>query len=152
MQRRLTRLPLPFRIEPQQAQGVQHDQNRGARVRQADNPLSGGVQDREKRTSFGGGLGWGPTYHIDPHIAAEREYQASQLRKTGLVSSETDFHLDAPVEGQNLAAIPFREKASVIQLNFTIDSNTVAVKPETNTPNEPGGGDSDPNLPVPNPF
>lgn len=84
--------------------------------------------------SFDDGLRWVLTHHIDPNIDAERDFLATDLQNTGLVSSKSDVQLVAPVLGQNLTGDPFFTdgKAILLQLKPELDTNTV--KPEPKMP------------------
>ncbi|MCO4847155.1 MAG: LssY C-terminal domain-containing protein [Yoonia sp.] len=64
------------------------------------------------------GLKWGLTHQIDPNIDAERDFLATGLRNTGLISAEYRFQLVAPVLAQTVTDDPFFTdgKAIVLQI------------------------------------
>jgi len=82
--------------------------------------------------SFDDGLKWGLTHHISPNIDAERDYFATDLQKTGLVSSKSEIQLVAPVLGQNLTGDPFFTDGRT--LSFLLGPDTNMTKPEPQIP------------------
>jgi len=80
--------------------------------------------------SFDDGLKWGLTHRIDPNIDAERDLLAVDLRNTGLISSEQEIQLVAPILGQNLTGDPFFTDGKVIVFQLEPDRSTITVKPE----------------------
>tara|TARA_R110002124_G_scaffold183401_3_gene350775 strand:+ start:3668 stop:5809 length:2142 start_codon:yes stop_codon:yes gene_type:complete len=79
--------------------------------------------------SFDVGLKWGLTHRIDPNIDAERDFLATGLSDTGLVSSQERIQLAAPVLGQNLTGDPFFTDGKAILLRIGADSNSNPVNP-----------------------
>jgi membrane protein DedA with SNARE-associated domain/membrane-associated phospholipid phosphatase len=80
--------------------------------------------------SFDEGLKWGLTHQIDPNIDAERDFLASGLRNTGLVSSERRIQLVTAVLGQNLTGDPFFTDGKAIVFRLEPDMSTITVEPE----------------------
>jgi len=80
--------------------------------------------------SFDKGLKWGLTHHIDPNIDGERDFLATSLRNTGLISLEKHLQLVAPVLGQNLAGDPFFTDGRAIVLQTEAQTHTTSVNPE----------------------
>jgi undecaprenyl-diphosphatase len=80
--------------------------------------------------SFDEGLKWGLTHHIDPNIDAERDFLVTDLRTTGLISSEHRIQLVAPVLGQNLTGDPFFTDGRAIVLQIKAEANATPINPE----------------------
>ena len=80
--------------------------------------------------SFDDGLKWGLTHHISPNVDVERDFFASDLQKTGLVSSTSDIQLVAPVLGQNLTGDPFFTDGRTILFLLGPDPNTTGPEPQ----------------------
>jgi len=83
--------------------------------------------------SFDEGLKWALTHHIDPNIDAERDFLATSLQDTGLVSSDTRLQVVAPVMGQNLTGDAFFTDGIAVVLQIKGSANPAPVTSEQKT-------------------